>query len=162
MPIRKWIAVYLVILFMAVMTSGCLGARTPTAVSPTLPVVLLDYHRTGGVAGVDDRLVIFDNGAALISTRSVNREFQVNSSELERLKRIFEQAGYVTLQENYTSPYNGADFMRYSITYQGKTLTTEDTVIPYPLQPIIRELNAVISAAHTIDPAAGYLPSIRT
>ncbi|MDD1695012.1 MAG: hypothetical protein LUQ71_09845 [Methanoregula sp.] len=117
---------------------------------------MLDYHRTGGFAGVDDRLVIFDNGAAVIATRSANREFLVNQSEIERMNRFFEQAGFDSLQENYTSPYSGADFMQYSITYQNKTVITEDTVIPYTLQPVIRELNAFIGTSSQ-NPMSGSL-----
>jgi hypothetical protein len=162
MTIRNWISVSLIIVVVAVMGAGCLGMKAPVTASAPLPALVLDYHRTGGIAGVDDRLIIFDNGAAVISTRSVSREFEVNRSELERLERIFLQAGYTTLQEKYTSPSGGADFMRYSITYQNKTVVTEDTVTPYPLQSVIRELNGIISSARAADTSSGHLPVIRT
>jgi hypothetical protein len=123
---------------------------------------LLDYHRTGGIAGVDDRLIIFDNGMALISTKTVNREFQINQVEIERIQRIFSQAEFTSLQGNYTSPYSGADFLHYSITYQNKTIMTEDTVIPYSLQPVIRELNALLTRGHSQDQVSGLLAGIKT
>jgi hypothetical protein len=123
-------------------------------------MVLLDYHRTGGIAGVDDRLVIFNNGAALIATRSFNHAFQVNQSEIDRINHIFEQAGFDTLEENYTTPFGGADFMRYSITYQNKTVITEDTTVPYTLQSVIRELNALMGTVSNQNPMSGSLAGI--
>lgn len=162
MTIKNWVFVSLTIVVVAIIAAGCLGMKTPVAASAPLPALVLDYHRTGGIAGIDDRLIIFDNGAAVISTRSVSREFEVNRSELERLDRIFTQAGYNSLQEKYTSPSGGADFIRYSITYQNKTVLTEDTVTPYPLQPVIRELNGIISSVRTADTSSGHLPVIRT
>jgi len=160
MPIRNWTAVFLIFLILAVTTSGCLGTRTPVTASPPLPTVLLDYHRTGGIAGVDDRIVIFNNGAALIATRAGNHAFQVNQSEIERIDRIFKQAGFDALEETYTSQSGGADFMRYSITYQNKTVITEDTTIPYTLQSVIRELNALLGAGSNQDPMSGSLAGI--
>ena len=161
MPIRNWTVVYLITVVLAVMAAGCLGERTAAPASEPLPSLLLDYHRAGGIAGIDDRLVVFDNGVAVISTRAVSHEFFVNRSELERLDRIFVQAGYTTLQENYTSAFGGADFIRYSITYQNKSVVTEDTVIPFSLQPVIRELNAFLSTHSYQDKVSGSLANIK-
>ncbi|MDD4136481.1 MAG: hypothetical protein PHT99_01120, partial [Methanoregula sp.] len=98
MSIRKWVTVYVIVLLVTVMASGCLGTRTSAGASQAPPVVMLDYHRTGGIAGVDDRLVIFDNGAAMISTKSVSREFLVNQSELLKLNNLFGQAQFDSLE----------------------------------------------------------------
>jgi hypothetical protein len=160
MPIRKWIAAYLIILVVTLLVSGCLGSKAPVTVSPSPPVKVLDYHRTGGIAGVDDRLVVFDSGATLLSTRSVNRELHINSSEFERLERIFIQAEFDTLEDNYTSVSGGADFMRYRITFRNKTVISEDTVIPFSLQPVIRELNALISTSSSQNQISGSLANI--
>jgi hypothetical protein len=162
MPIRKWITAYLVFIILAVMASGCLGVRTSDVTSPTPPAVLVDYHRIGGIAGVDDRLVIFDNGAAVISTRTVNREMLVNQTEMARINRLFEQAEFDTLQGNYTSRHGGADFMRYSITYHTKSVITEDTAVPTELQPVINEMNTIISTGRSQDLVTGSLAGIRT
>jgi hypothetical protein len=54
-------------LFAFVITGGCLGSKTVPVTPATPPAVLVDYQRTGGIAGINDRLVIFDNGAAVIS-----------------------------------------------------------------------------------------------
>ena len=161
MLIRRWTVVYVLIIFVSLSVSGCLATKTPIASTPSSPDLFLKYHRTGGFAGVDDYLIIFDNGAGLVSTRAVTREFEINSSEIERLDSIFRQAEFDSLQGNYTSATGGADFMTYSITYGNKTVITEDTVIPFDLQPVIRELNAIISTHIVQDPGMGSLPTIR-
>ena len=162
MPIRKWIAAYIIFILVMVTASGCLGARTPATVSPAPPALMLDYHRIGGIAGVDDRLVIFDNGLAVISTRAVNREFQVNQSELSRMNQLFEEAEFDSLQGNYTSRHGGADLMRYSITYHNKTVITEDTAVPDALQPVILEMNRLIGTGRSQDLVSGSFAGIRT
>jgi hypothetical protein len=161
MPIRKWIAAYIIFILVMVMASGCLGTRTPATVSPVPPALMLDYHRIGGIAGVDDRLVIFDNGLAVISTQAVNREFQVNQSELSRMSQLFGQAEFDTLQGNYTARYGGADLMRYSITYRNKTVITEDTAVPGTLHPVINELNTVIGTGRSQELVSGSFAGIR-
>jgi hypothetical protein len=162
MPIRKWTIAYLIFLLVMAMAAGCLGTRAPVTDSPAPPAIILDYHRTGGIAGFDDRLVIFDNGAAVISTRSLNREFQVNQSELARMNQVFGEAAFDTLQGNYTARRGGADFMRYSITYRGKTVITEDTAIPDPLKPVIRELNTILGTGRSPDLMSGSFAGIKT
>jgi len=159
--IKKGLVPLLIIVVVVLAVSGCLGREAPASPDKAPPALLIDYHRTGGFAGVDDRLLLFDNGAGLVSTRSVTRDFQVNSSEMQRLNLIFREAGFASLKDTYTSPSGGADFMSYRITFGNKTVVTEDTVIPYTLQPVIRELNAIISSRSTTDLAPASLADIR-
>lgn len=142
--------------------SGCLGTKVPPSPVQSPPTLLLDYHRTGGFAGIDDHLIIFNNGAGVISTRSATREFQLNDSETEHLQRIFEDAGFDRLEEEYLPGPGSADLMKYRIMFQNRTVVTEDTAIPFPLQSVIRELNAVVTARVHQDPVSGTLPRIRT
>jgi hypothetical protein len=105
----------------------------------------VDYQRSGGIAGVNDRLVVFDNGVALVSSRITSREIQLNQSELEQISHVFEAARFTALEGNYTSPRGGADFMQYSISYKGKTINTEDTAIPPAMEPVIEAMNRIMS-----------------
>ncbi len=161
-PIRKWTVVLLVIIVAALSVSGCLGTKLPPSSAQSPPALLLDYHRTGGFAGVDDHLIIFNNGAGVISTRSATREFQLNDSETEQLQRIFQDAGFDTLEAQYLPGPGSADLMTYRIVFQNKTVVTEDTAIPFPLQSVIRELNAIVATRVHQDPGSGSLPRIRT
>jgi len=155
MSIRAWIPVFVLCILVTVLSAGCLGEKAPAASGTAAPGVVLNYHRTGGIAGVDDRLVIFDNGYAVLSTRSSTQNFQVSKAELARILRLFESADFKSLEGNYTSRHMGADLMQYRITYFDKTIITEDSVIPDSLQPIITELNTIISSGRSPDSLPG-------
>lgn len=94
---------------------------------------------------MNDRLVIFDNGVTLVSNRTTSREILLNQSDLEQISAVFDAAQFPMLEGNYTSRRGGADFLQYSISYRGKTVLTEDTAIPPPLEPVIREMTRVLS-----------------
>jgi hypothetical protein len=68
---------------------------------------------------------------------------------------LFESADFNSLVGNYTSRRTGADLMQYRITYFDKTLITEDSVVPDPLQPVITELNTIISTDSSSNPLPG-------
>lgn len=145
MRIRNWIVVFLVFLLVSIAAAGCMGVRTPPVTKETPPAIVLDYHRVGGIAGIDDRLVIFDNGAAVFSSRTVNRELSLNQTDLDRITALFSEEQYSMLQGNYTVRHEGADLIHYTITYRGKTVNTEDSAVPPSLQVIIDELNLMVS-----------------
>jgi hypothetical protein len=162
MIIRKWVAAFIVVLLAAVAISGCLGDRMPSISSPAPPAVFVDYQRTGGIAGLDDRLVIFDNGVAVLSRKTVSTEIALNKSELERITGIFNEAQFSMLQGNYTARYGASDYFRYTISYHGKTVNAEDSAIPPSLQKVIDEMNRIINKADSskrIDRPFANLPS---
>jgi hypothetical protein len=133
----------LFVLSTAVLT-GCLGTRSIPEPSPTNPVLLVDYQRTGGIGGMDDRIVIFDNGAAVIRSHSASREITLNRTSIGEIAGAFDKAQFDRLEGNYTTARDGADLIHYSITYRGKTVITEDTAVPSPLEPVIVELNRIL------------------
>jgi hypothetical protein len=145
LKIRIWLAFFSLGMIAAVFMSGCLGVKTPPLSSSVPPSVFVDYQRTGGIAGLNDRVVIFDNGVTLLSKRAANTEIHLNQTELERISNLFGESAFSNLEGNYTSPRGGADFMQYTISYHGKTVHTEDTAIPSSLQPIIEEMNRILS-----------------
>jgi hypothetical protein len=138
---KRWNIVLIAGILAAVLMGGCLGIKAPPVSRPEAPAILVDYQKTGGIAGLDDRLVIFTNGAGLLSGKNVNREISFNRSELARIDEIFSNAGFSQLEPSYTSRRGGADLIRYSITYKNMTVTTEDTAIPPSLEPVIDEMN---------------------
>jgi len=149
MIIRKWIAVCLIIILAVVAISGCLGVKTPPVSRPTPPAVFVDYQRTGGIAGLDDRLVIFDNGVAVISRKTASTEIALNQSDLDRITGIFNEAQYSLFEGNYTARHGSADYFRYTINYHSKKVIAEDSAVPPSLQPVIDEMNRIISATNT-------------
>jgi hypothetical protein len=137
------------LLVAAVAISGCLGVKTPSVSRPTPPAIFADYHRTGGFAGLDDRIVIFDNGIAVISQKTASTEITLNQSDLERITGILNEAQFSLLKGNYTARPGAADYFRYTISYQGKTVIAEDSAIPPSLQPVIDEMNRIIIMANS-------------
>lgn len=143
--IRKWIATLLIILVVVIAISGCLGNKTPAVSRATPPAIFVDYQRTGGFAGVDERIVIFDNGLAVISKRTASTEIMLNQSDLDRITEIFRDAQFSMFQGNYTARRGSADYFRYTISYHSKTVIAEDSAVPPTLQPVINEMNRIIS-----------------
>lgn len=141
---RIWTAICALLVITVLVLTGCLGVKTPPVSLPAVPVLFVDYQRTGGIAGVNDRLVIFDNGVTLVSNRTTSREILLNQSDLIQISAVFDAAKFPTLEGNYTSRHGGADFLQYSISYRGKTVRTEDTAIPPALEPVIREMDRVL------------------
>lgn len=126
------------------MISGCLGSRTPPVSRPPAPSVLVDYYRTGGIAGLQDRLVIFDNGVAIVSSRTVNQEIDLNQTDITRIIQLFDRGRFLALEGSYSGRHGSADLIKYTITYNNKTVSAEDTAIPPSIQPVIDELNGII------------------
>jgi len=116
-----------------------------------VPSVLVDYYRTGGIAGLQDRLVIFDNGVAIVSGRTGNHEIELNQTDIDRIILLFDQGRFLTLQGNYSARHGSADLIRYTISYQNKTVSAEDTAIPASIQPVIDELNRIITMSPVLE-----------
>jgi hypothetical protein len=138
-----------------IVTAGCLGSKTPPVSRPQAPAVLVDYYRTGGFAGFDDRLVIFDNGAAVVSGKMVNQEIEINKTDLDRIITLFNQSQFPMLERNYSARPGSADLIQYTISYHNKTVNVEDTVIPPSLEPVINELNRILTMTDGVKPASG-------
>ncbi len=84
--------------------------------------MLVDYYRTGGLAGFDDRLVIFDNGVAVVSSKTVNQEIEINKTDIDRIVYLFNQSQFSTLEGNYSARHGSADLIKYTISYHSKTV----------------------------------------
>ena len=133
------------------MISGCLGSRTPPVSRPPVPSVLVDYYRSGGIASLQDRLVIFDNGVTIVSGRSGSHEIELNQSDVDRIIMLFDQGRFETLQGNYSGRPGSADLIRYTISYRNKTVSAEDTALPSSIQPVIDELNRIITMSAVLE-----------
>jgi hypothetical protein len=144
------ICIFLIIA--AVLVTGCLGSKTTPIPNPKIPEVLVDYYRSGGLAGFNDRLVIFDNGIALVSSKTINREVDLNQTDIDTIIILFNQAQFSQLEGNYSARPGSVDLIKYSISYENKTVNTEDTAIPPSLKPIIAELNRILGMVGLNEP----------
>lgn len=108
-----------------------------TAVSPiptALPLaadVLLVYHKSGGIAGLDETLVVHQGGVVELTTRNGGtKSIQADEAMLQPLRRMLEQKDFGALAPLYQAV--GADLFVYTITArdangQAKTVTTMDS-----------------------------------
>jgi hypothetical protein len=133
-----------IFLLAAAMVCGCLGVRTPPVSISTPPALFVEYHRSGGTAGLDDHLVIFDNGVVVISAKSVNTELMLNQTDLDRITAIFNEAQFTMLDPSYSARRGEPDFIKYTISYHSKTVNTEMSAVPPRLQPVIDELDRIM------------------
>jgi hypothetical protein len=151
---KKRLVVFGLFIVALIMVSGCLGSKTPPVSRPQTPSVLVDYYRTGGFAGFNDRLVVFDNGVAVISGKNVNYEIDLNQSDVDRISHLFNTSQFSMLEGNYSARHGSVDLIKYTLSYHGKTVTAEDTAIPPSLQSIIDELNRVLTLSAPVEPTA--------
>jgi hypothetical protein len=148
--INRWMGASLIcMMIIAIACTGCLGAKTPPVSRPPAPAVLVDYYRAGGVAGYDDRLIIFDNGAAVVSTKAGSRTIVLNATVIAGISDLFTQAQFSMLQTNYPAPRGGSDLIRYSLSYHGKTVTSEESAVPPSLLPVLDQMNTIVKNAGT-------------
>ncbi|WP_321504835.1 hypothetical protein [uncultured Methanoregula sp.] len=162
MHIRKWIIAGSIVLLAVLVCSGCLGVKTSPVTETAAPAVLVDYQRTGGTAGLDDRLVLFDNGEGIVSSKTKNTIIMLNQSDLDHISAVFGETQFSMLEGNYTSRRGGADFIQYRISYHGKIVKTEDSATPPSLQLVIDELNRILSRGLSTDPVSLPLTRINS
>lgn len=106
---------------------------------------LIDYQRTGGIAGFDDHLTVQRDGVATLSRRAVETQFALGSDELGRLETLFAQAGFQKMRREYLPDQPGADRFEYRVTYKGHTVRTFDGAVPQALEDILDELNRIVA-----------------
>ncbi|WP_405806142.1 hypothetical protein OG729_13040 [Streptomyces sp. NBC_00210] len=104
------------------------GAPSPTASTSPVPArTLVEMTVTGGFAGVNDRLVVQDDGTYKTYKKTgPGRSGRMTPAGLAALRRALEKADFAHLPREATkSPV--ADGFTYRITYEGHTVTTDDT-----------------------------------
>ena len=121
----------------------------PTSTSlPTLAPgtsVLVEYTRTGGIAGFNDRLTVYPDGKAKLSRKNGSFDLVLSAEQLKQMLAVFQIAGFVNLKEA-PPKLLVPDELSYVMTFQGKTFRTSDTQMPAELQPVITLLNALVDS----------------
>jgi len=107
----------------------------------------LEYSRTGGFAGFDDHLTIYSDGTASVKRKESERTIPIDPGTLSELEILLDMADFALLKEQYTAAQEGADYFSYSLTFAGKTVTTEDTAIPDLLVPVFNILDEIIGSS---------------
>ena len=107
---------------------------------------LLEYQRSGGIAGQTVRLVVQDDGSAQLFQRTDTTTVTVPQDTLAQLKQVIEGIKFDTLREEYQPPAaeRGADRFEYVIACRGRRVKMHEGSVPPDLQPLIDLLNGVV------------------
>lgn len=128
-----------------VLFSGCITRPPLNGEKPEVPDILVEYKRTGGIAGFQDQMVVFENGQVVYSRKDNAGTFTVPAETLHRIRALLENADFPALAPHYPAASPGADYFFYSLTYREKTVTTETGGIPPRLEPVIMQLDALLA-----------------
>ena len=104
---------------------------------------MLEYHRSGGIRGLDDRLVVQKDGTATLTRNGKKTTFTIDAGVMSRLRGRLDGLEFGQLSGG-DAPSRGADMYQYSITYQGHTVRAPETALPRPLHPIVELLDHVL------------------
>jgi hypothetical protein len=116
----------------ASLLAGCgdgYGGDDSTTGEPRVPGptdTLVVYERTGGIAGVRERLAVRPDGAARLETGGATLEvvrFRLNGSELEGLRAAREGVDFAKLEGQYGPKQPIADGFATSLTADGRQVT---------------------------------------
>lgn len=135
------ILILIILLFFA----GCSNETPQNPEVPQPPGVLVDYQRTGGIAGVSDHTVVFSDGQVVYSTREGSGAFILSPGDLDILRGLIRDADIPSLKDSYPAPQQGADYFTYTLVVGNRMITTETTGIPESLSPVITTLDGLIS-----------------
>lgn len=129
------------------------------------PVV--ELRVTGGIAGVEQRLVVFQDGLARVELgagRSVHESVcaRLEERKLEEIRRTLEAAGFEYLQREYVPARPVYDGYAYSVAYRGATVRALDPLedaAPPGLRAAIRLLQEVLQSVRAGGRGCGdFLP----
>ena len=126
---------------LALSVIGCTGTASQVS-SP-----LIEYHRSGGIRGTDDRLVIKDDGTATLNRNGSASKITVASDVMDRLRRALGRSQFGSLRSVYEAPRAGADMYEYAIKHKGHTVRARDASLPEALHPVISILDRILSNA---------------
>jgi hypothetical protein len=110
--------------------------------APATSATLVTFHKTGGIAGVDQRLTVRTDGRATVSGRSgPTRHRQLRAATMRRLRSRLAAAH---LERPLPPPPGCADCFEFAISYHGHHVKLVDAGnLPARVGPLVAELTRV-------------------
>ncbi|GGJ86001.1 hypothetical protein GCM10010123_14520 [Pilimelia anulata] len=128
-------------------TPGTTAPTSPGSPSAPLPTGerLIEYQRTGGLAGVDDRFTVLDSGRYQLAVRnSPTRTGELKPEEVAELRRVIKTAR-LGAHSQPSATGGVADGFHYTLTVGGRSLRVTDGSIPEDVEPVVSALTALVS-----------------
>ncbi|OFV87614.1 MAG: hypothetical protein A3J75_07305 [Acidobacteria bacterium RBG_16_68_9] len=104
---------------------------------------MIEYRRSGGIAGREDRLVVLSDGTVHLSRRGAVADYHIGADTLKQLRALLQRIDFRRMREEYLPPRRGADLIEYEVVYQDRRIRTMDTAVPPELQPLIQLLSGL-------------------
>jgi hypothetical protein len=124
--------------------TGRTDATTTPQRSATPVAYLVEYGRQGGLAGVDDRLVVQPDGSFTISHRggAVSRG-RLSPADLTKLRQVLE-ASHFGQVPTVTASGAVVDAFTYHVVYAEHEVTAADGEVPAALRPVLAEFEELL------------------
>ena len=130
------------------MLAAC-SRDTPTVdpVGPAERAPLVSLVRYGGLANAREQVEVYPGGEVTIVTdRAAGPVHRTQPAEdLARLRTALQRSEFATLDREYVDR-GAADAFQYDITYQGRTVTTDEGVVPDRLRPALELVVGLLAA----------------
>jgi hypothetical protein len=131
-------------------------STTGTSGDPGSPQALVVYVKSGGIAGIYEKLVVDESGRATVSqglpSRAKVGTFSLSQPEVAALRHTLDAANLESQQN--ASPQGCADCFVYDITYAGHHFRGDEATLPAQVKPAVTSLNALIAQAGIEEPLA--------
>ncbi len=108
------------------------------------PPALVVYERTGGILGVTERLTLHPSGAVQVGPHCMT----LPAAEVHQLTTMLMAVNIASLPSTSRAARPNADLMQHTLTFDGITVTGDDTALPSVLPPVIDRLTQIILATH--------------
>ncbi|TYK46054.1 hypothetical protein FXF68_28020 [Actinomadura decatromicini] len=102
----------------------------------TGPDVLVTYERTGGFAGLDDRVTVDDSGTALVRDRKI----MLRDDEMRGLRAALRR---IVTTRSSPAGCQVADHFTYTLTYRGRRATR--CRVPPDWRAAVERLDALLA-----------------
>ncbi len=125
---------------------GC-GTAGPTA-APTAGAsdIVAVWSRSGGIAGSDDRMVVYADGRVQVEGNGATSTVQGDAAAIEALRQLVAGSEWQSLDESYGEQF--PDAFAYTIEAGGKTVRTYDGAeMPAALEDVLQQTNSLYDAA---------------
>ncbi|KAA9380922.1 hypothetical protein F5972_07505 [Microbispora cellulosiformans] len=125
------------LLSLVVLSMAALTGPAEATTAPKRPLV--ELREQGGFAGLDNRVRVYADGCALLSRRTgpVTRRC-LTASEWRGLRGALKNLRLGRSE----APPQGADFLAYGLTYQGRRVTRY--TVPSSWRPVVERLEKIL------------------
>ena len=108
-------------------------------------VVIVEAAKTGGITGMDQKMLISNNGHGILTPSGNPEGFDLSEEQMENLRQVLDDAGF-SKYAGQEFPCEGADQFSYTVTHMGDTVLMCEDRIPEELRAAVEHLEAIAKA----------------